>query len=536
VELDINDESTIKAVNQFAPDLIIAPYLKRAIPAEVWQNICCIIIHPGIAGDRGPSSLDWAIMNDEREWGVTALQAEAEMDAGAIWASETFAMRFDRKSSLYHHEVTETAVKVVRQTLERFMSKTYSPKPLDDTDPKVRGKWRPAMRQDDRAVDWKKDNTATVLKKIHSGDGAPGALDTLFDEKYYLYNAYKEGELRGTPGAIIAKRHDAICRATCDGAVWITHLKKYSPNKDTFKLPASYLLQAHLDDVPEHGVDLSIPNNGDTYRDIFYHEAGDIGFLHFDFYNGAMSTGQCQRLLNAYRYAQSRSTRIIVLMGGRDFWSNGIHLNIIEAAESPAEESWQNINAIDDLAEAIITTDDKLTVSAINGNAGGGGVFLALAADYVFAREGVVLNPHYKNMGNLYGSEYWTYLLPKRTGEQHVNYIMGRRLPMGVQQAKACGLIDDYFGTTPQEFNKEILETAGALIKDNSFNQRLLQKANQRKQDEQKKPLAQYRKEELQRMHMNFFGFDPSYHVARYNFVHKRAHGWTPLHLAKARQ
>ena len=51
---------------------------------------------------------------------------------------------------------------------------------------------------------------------------------------------------------------------------------------------------------------------------------------------------------------------------------------------------------------------------AMRGNAGAGGVFMALAADKVFARHHVVLNPHYKSMGNLYGSEYWTYLLPKR--------------------------------------------------------------------------------------------------------------------------
>ena len=41
-------------------------------------------------------------------------------------------------------------------------------------------------------------------------------------------------------------------------------------------------------------------------------------------------------------------------------------------------------------------------------------IALALAADQVWAHQGVVLNPHYKNMGNLYGSEYWTCLLPRR--------------------------------------------------------------------------------------------------------------------------
>ena len=35
------------------------------------------------------------------------------------------------------------------------------------------------------------------------------------------------------------------------------------------------------------------------------------------------------------------------------------------------------------------------------------------------AREDVVLNPYYRHMGGLYGSEYWTYLLPRRVGARH---------------------------------------------------------------------------------------------------------------------
>jgi putative two-component system hydrogenase maturation factor HypX/HoxX len=41
-------------------------------------------MHPGIKGDQGPSSLDCAITNDERAWGVTILEAAEEFDAGPI--------------------------------------------------------------------------------------------------------------------------------------------------------------------------------------------------------------------------------------------------------------------------------------------------------------------------------------------------------------------------------------------------------------------------------------------------------------------
>jgi len=115
-----------------------------------------------------------------------------------------------------------------------------------------------------------------------------------------------------------------------------------------------------------------------------------------------MSTAQCHDLRDAYKQACLRdTTKVIILMGGPDFWSNGLHLNVIEAAESAADESWENINAINDFAKEIINTESHLTIAALQGNAGAGGVFLARAADKVWARTGVVLNPHYKNMGKL---------------------------------------------------------------------------------------------------------------------------------------
>ena len=127
-------ESMIAAVSDEAPDLIIAPMLKIAIPEEIWSRYVCLIVHPGIKGDRGPSSLDWAIANHEKTWGVTILQAAAEFDAGPIWASHEFALDADppSKSSLYRGQVTEAAVRgvleaVARIELGEFQSGSWQP-------------------------------------------------------------------------------------------------------------------------------------------------------------------------------------------------------------------------------------------------------------------------------------------------------------------------------------------------------------------------------------------------------------------------
>ena len=531
VEFDVNDRVTEEAATLFRPEVIIAPFLKRAIPESVWRKYRCIVIHPGIRGDRGPSGLDWAILRGESEWGVTALQANAEMDAGDIWASASYPMRDASKSSLYRHEVTEAAVRCVRIALARMAEGEFAPEPLDYSRPDIRGRLRPPMRQQDRAIDWRHDDTVTVLRKIRTADGSPGVLDEIAGLPCYLYDAHREGLLRGAPGSIVAQRDGAICRATGDSAIWITHLKR-ADDPQAFKLPAAMVLGGASAAVPE--APLAAPEVVDypTWRPIRYEEAGPVGFLHFPFYNGAMGSSQCEALRRAYAYARSRPTRVIALMGGEEFWSNGIHLNLIEASAHPAEESWRNINAIDDLVRDIVVTDRQLTLAALGGNAGAGGAFLALGADHVYARDGVVLNPHYKGMGNLYGSEYWTYLLPRRVAPEQARAIVENRLPIGVRQAKRMGLIDEHFGSDPSAFRAEIARRAAELANDPAFAQRLEEKNRRRAADESAKSLDAYRVGELERMTLNFFGFDSSYHVARYNFVHKVPRSRTPLHLA----
>jgi len=461
------------------------------------------------------------------------LQAEARLDAGPVWASASFPMRAAPKSSLYRNEVTEGAVVAVRAALERIAAGASPP---SDDDCASRQSWQPSMLQQERAIDWSRDDMATVLRKIYCADGFPGVEDLLCNRRFRLFDAHPEGRLTGAPGTLIGRRNDAVCRATRDGAVWIGALQPADALHRSFKRPAVLALGAAAEVLPHSEDD---PADGTAFpgdQEIRYEERGAVAYLHFNFYNGALSTAQCGRLLSAYGQARRRPTRVIVLMGGPDFWCNGMHLHCIEAADSPADASWANINAIDDLAREILTTDTHLTIAALQGNAAAGGVFLALAADSVLARNGVVLNPHYRSMGNLYGSEYWTYLLPRRVGAEQACAIMARRLPLGAPEAAALGLIDAHAGPDEVSFRALVGAHAAALAEGDRFKHALAEKRTRRARDERVRALADYRADELERMRMNFYGFDPSYHIARHRFVHRTPHAWTPLHLARHRR
>jgi len=535
VELDVNDDGAAQAMRLFRPELVIAPFLRRAIPEAVWRNVRCLIVHPGPVGDRGPAALDWAILEGHAKWGTTLIEANATFDAGDIWATRNFDLRAAAKSSLYRDEVTEAAVACVIETIAKIERGVTTGQPLSDASPNG-GAWRPAIKIEERAIEWSSDATETVMRKLHAASGQPGSPDIILGLSGRLHDAWPEDALRGPAGAVIGWRDGAICRATVDGAVWITAITPEPlPGSRRFKIPATLALAGRLDSIPERPIELGTGEGLNTFREISYRETNGVGRLSFEFLNGAMSVEQCRRLLDAFRYAAARPTKVIVLAGGREFWSNGMHLGVIEAAASPADASWANINAIDDVARAVLLTEDKLVIAAMEGNAGAGGVFLALAADQVLMRDGIVLNPHYKNMGNLFGSEYWTYVLPRRVGPDRVEAVIGSRLPMGAAAAQRLGLSNAVLPNARPAFRAAVSDRAERLAADPAFERLLAEKRARRAREEAEKPLEAYRAEELERMRLGFYGFDASYHVARWRFITREPIARTPLHLARHR-
>ena len=509
------------AVTRHRPELIACPMLQTTIPPAVWTAHRCLIVHPGPPGDRGPSSLDWAIEVGATSWGVTVIEATDELDGGPVWASRSFRLRPASKSSLYRHEVRRAAVEALVEAVGRVLA-GEAPTAVDPDDPGVTGRARPAMTQRQRAIDWQHDDTAKVLRRIRAADSRPGVLDELGGTPFRLFGAHPEPVLRGIPGQVIAQRDGAICRATTDGAVWISHLE--APG--AIKLPATRALElaGHELTVPELPLPLhTAPRAPETWREIAYEEDAGVGYLRFDFYNGAAGTDQCRRLLEAVREARrSPRTRVLVLLGGRDCFSTGIDLNLIEASDDPAAESWRNLLALNEVVRELIETDSHLVLSALAGDAGAGGVPLALAADHVVAREHAVLNPFYRHMGGLHGSEYWTYLLPRRVGAEMTERLTSPPFePVAARRAVELGLVDAAFGATGATFESLVRGLATGLARDPDLPRLLAAKRARRASDERRKPLHAYRTEELARTHRCFFGTDAGYHEARRRFVRK---------------
>jgi putative two-component system hydrogenase maturation factor HypX/HoxX len=234
-----------------------------------------------------------------------------------------------------------------------------------------------------------------------------------------------------------------------------------------------------------------------------------------------MSSQQCIRLKYAIEYLKDEC-EVLVLVGGMDFFSNGIHLNILQDSNKQGEDGWSNINAMNDLISSIIRADEIVTVASLARNAGAGGVFLALACDYVVAKEDIVLNPHYKTLG-LSGSEYHTYTLPKRVGKELSEKLLNDALPISVEYAKDISMIDRVF--LKETYYEDLHNFCNSVYnEDYIYN----------KQDyleENIENIENLKKLELEKMYPEFWDKESKFHKLREEFVYKKCPQNTPQRL-----
>ncbi|KAF9016983.1 hypothetical protein BDZ89DRAFT_1165974 [Hymenopellis radicata] len=471
-----------------------------------------------------------------------SLQAIEELDAGPIWAYASFDVPKNiSKSELYRGPVSTAAVTAVITAIRRIETaaaarddKLIKPSLVPPADasfsvsthsafPKNTTHTRPILPAAARALSPLTATASHFARLLRSADSQPGVLSNALTppgktSKIFLYGGKVVEPVPAhlaKPGKIIAHRDGAVLLCCADkNGVWITHVRQPRAKADTVrtlhpKVPAIMGLRAlkwaaalGLDD-PTQVQDWTFQTwekKEGTLQNVWVEEEkiGDslIAYVYFPFYNGASDTQQCVQLRKAIEWASRVRTpqeekekgqlRALVLMGGDGYFSNGIHVGVIEAANDPAQESWDNINAIDDVVEAVMSFPGGtpppfakypgspepqenvpslaergvLTISAIRGNCAAGGLAVATAADVVLCAERAVINPTYRGMG-LFGSEYHRFSWFERCpdAEQYIRAM----IPIGAEAN--AGFVDVVLhASTPEEIELSVKGHIRSLV------------------------------------------------------------------------
>lgn len=480
-------------------------------------------------------------------------------------ARDSMATGFTNGAAGFHHERSSASLTITPHLQAHPDFKTHS---VGSNQTFRGGKTfhRPLLKAAQRDFDVKRHTAQQISRRIRCGDSQPGSLSKVFGTNLYIYGGIIDDTPGGpNPGAIpgaaagtiVATRGEAVCISTCDGrGIWITHIRRPKRAKDTAlwpKVPAvSGLLELGILTVADaRRLQWDLPNDWvksphSTFQEVWvdfasYGESKQAAYLYFDFYNGAMSTKQCSHLIEAMDYILSQhSTKnpihAVVLMGG-SYFSNGIALNVIEAAPSPSMESWLNINRIDDVVYYLLhefPSRNILTIAGVRGNAAAGGVALATACDVVIAGSEVVLNPAYRGIG-LYGSEYHSISYFGRCGTEKANEILRAMMPLSPFEARSIGLVDHVFPGTGHVLEKRIKNHVAVVVKSGKPKPGKISWKS--RADLSQAGMARARATELSEMANDFYSARATrYHSRRFSFVRKVKPTQTPLRFATHRR
>ena len=174
---------------------------------------------------RGAAPIQWALINGERETGVSIMQTEAGLDTGPVRHVEKLPILPGDNALTLFDKLSELGVEAIIEALELLEHGNLPCVPQDDAQATL----APLLTKDDGRVRW--DNTADAINNRFRGVLAwPGSWTTHQDKMLKVHGLEVEmSEKQGTPGEVLSVETDGVTVAAGENAIRLTTVQP--PNK-----------------------------------------------------------------------------------------------------------------------------------------------------------------------------------------------------------------------------------------------------------------------------------------------------------------
>ena len=147
------DEEFIQQLRALQPDLIAVTAYGQILPRSILDlpRFGCINVHTSLLPKyRGAAPIQWAILNDEAETGVTIMKMDAGLDTGDILADEKAPIAAEDTSETLHHSLAEIGAQLLVRTIPDYVAGKIQPRPQ----PSEGATYAPKIKKEDGRLDW----------------------------------------------------------------------------------------------------------------------------------------------------------------------------------------------------------------------------------------------------------------------------------------------------------------------------------------------------------------------------------------------
>lgn len=222
---DINSPASLETIKSWRPDLMVILNYHSIIREELLFRYSIINTHGALLPEyRGRSSINWAIINGERETGVTVHYIDAKVDTGDIIAQERVPIRTDDGVADVLRRMLPLYPKAVLQAVDAIGAGTAARVRQDPS----RAAYYRARKPEDGAVDW-----GWGSARLHNwvralGDPFPGAFTQYGGRRLVVWKA-SVAPLREAaglpPGFVMGHAGSKAEVATADASIFLERVQ-----------------------------------------------------------------------------------------------------------------------------------------------------------------------------------------------------------------------------------------------------------------------------------------------------------------------
>ena len=223
----LKDPVFIAALQKLKADLhVIVAF--RMLPEIVWNMppMGTINLHGSLLPQyRGAAPINWAIINGEKETGVTTFKLKHEIDTGNILLQDRFPIGPDETAGEIHDRMKLIGADLLVKTVHGLQEGILKEKTQDELISESAIKHAPKIFTETCKINW--NNTADDIHNLIRGlSPYPGALTTLDEKVLKIYSSKKEYSIVKEAIGTVQTDGKTYLRFSCvDGYIYVLNMQ-----------------------------------------------------------------------------------------------------------------------------------------------------------------------------------------------------------------------------------------------------------------------------------------------------------------------
>lgn len=183
------NKEIVDILKDINPDVICVVAYGKIIPKEILEipKYGCVNVHPSLLPQyRGSAPIQWAILNGDKETGVTTMYLDEGMDSGDIILQTKTPIDKDETSGELWDRLSKIGAELLVETLEKIENKTASriKQPKEFT-------LAPMLEKSQAKIDWESKTAEEIKNLVRGLNPIMGAYAVLNQKKIKFWKVDK---------------------------------------------------------------------------------------------------------------------------------------------------------------------------------------------------------------------------------------------------------------------------------------------------------------------------------------------------------